>query len=56
MTTANETQVLSTFLRKIGCTFETASDGLSALQQYKETNGKFDYILMGMHTSNPSSG
>ncbi|KAL3484274.1 hypothetical protein BJX62DRAFT_58688 [Aspergillus germanicus] len=39
-------KVLSTFLRKIGCTFETASDGLSALQQYKQTNRRFDYILM----------
>ncbi|KAL2786066.1 hypothetical protein BJX66DRAFT_347025 [Aspergillus keveii] len=39
-------KVLSTFLRKIGCTFETASDGLSALQQYKQTKRKFDYILM----------
>jgi hypothetical protein len=49
---ANGIQVLSTFMRKIGCTFETASDGLSALQQYKQSDGKFDYILMGMHTSN----
>ncbi|KAL3443773.1 hypothetical protein BJX65DRAFT_194550 [Aspergillus insuetus] len=39
-------KVLSTFLRKIGCTFETASDGLSALQKYKGTDQKFDYILM----------
>ncbi|KAL2825711.1 hypothetical protein BJY01DRAFT_230069 [Aspergillus pseudoustus] len=39
-------KVLSTFLRKIGCTFETASDGLSALQIYKQATRRFDYVLM----------
>ncbi|KAL3456838.1 hypothetical protein BJX64DRAFT_269891 [Aspergillus heterothallicus] len=39
-------KVLSTFMRKIGCTFETASDGLSALEKYKQSTQKFDYVLM----------
>ncbi|KAL3495026.1 CheY-like superfamily [Aspergillus germanicus] len=40
-------KVLSTFLQKTGCTSGTASDGLSALQIYKETaRNNFDYVLM----------
>ncbi|KAL2812714.1 hypothetical protein BJX63DRAFT_421598 [Aspergillus granulosus] len=39
-------KILSTFMWKMGCTFETASDGLSALQKYKQSTRKFDYVLM----------
>ncbi|KAJ0417644.1 sensor histidine kinase/response regulator [Aspergillus carlsbadensis] len=39
-------KILSTFLRKIGCTFETASDGLSALEKFKQCTRKVDYVLM----------
>ncbi|KAJ0414310.1 hypothetical protein BJY00DRAFT_318936 [Aspergillus carlsbadensis] len=44
-------RVLSTFLQKTGYTFETASDGLSTLQLYRQaTTGtatrRFDYVLM----------
>ncbi|PLB46559.1 hypothetical protein P170DRAFT_477439 [Aspergillus steynii IBT 23096] len=39
-------KILSTFMRKIGCTFETASNGLAALEKYKNSTGKYDYVLM----------
>lgn len=35
-------------MRKIGCSFETASNGLAALEKYKNSSGNYDYILMGM--------
>ncbi|OJJ96415.1 hypothetical protein ASPACDRAFT_34610 [Aspergillus aculeatus ATCC 16872] len=41
-------KVLSMFLKKIGCTFETASDGLVALDKYKQATRKFDYVLMDL--------
>ncbi|KAA8642525.1 hypothetical protein EYZ11_007637 [Aspergillus tanneri] len=39
-------KILSTFMRKIGCTYETASNGLAALEQYKSSGGRFEYVLM----------
>ncbi|KAH8422479.1 hybrid sensor histidine kinase/response regulator [Aspergillus melleus] len=39
-------KILSTFMRKIGCSFETANNGLAALEKYKESSGNYDYVLM----------
>ncbi|OJJ68218.1 hypothetical protein ASPBRDRAFT_199354 [Aspergillus brasiliensis CBS 101740] len=39
-------KILATFLRKIGCSYETASNGLAALEKYKSSTKPFDYILM----------
>ncbi|PYH76983.1 hypothetical protein BO82DRAFT_424726 [Aspergillus uvarum CBS 121591] len=41
-------KVLSMFLKKIGCTFETASDGSVASDKYKQATRKFDYVLMAL--------
>lgn len=40
-------KILATFMRRIGCSYETATNGQIALDKYKERNGSFDYILMG---------
>ncbi|PYI11087.1 sensor histidine kinase/response regulator [Aspergillus sclerotiicarbonarius CBS 121057] len=39
-------KILATFLRKIGCAYETASNGLAAFEKYKGSARPFDYILM----------
>ncbi|KAI9038376.1 uncharacterized protein KD926_010793 [Aspergillus affinis] len=39
-------KILSTFMRKIGCSFETANNGLAAFEKYKESSGNYDYVLM----------
>ncbi|RAH43541.1 uncharacterized protein BO95DRAFT_207953 [Aspergillus brunneoviolaceus CBS 621.78] len=39
-------KVLTTFMRKIGCSYETATDGLIALEKFKASTKHFDYILM----------
>ncbi|CEJ62711.1 hypothetical protein PMG11_11203 [Penicillium brasilianum] len=39
-------KILSTFVRKMGCSYETASNGLIALKKYKESEKPFTYILM----------
>ncbi|KAE8354610.1 hypothetical protein BDV28DRAFT_78503 [Aspergillus coremiiformis] len=39
-------KILATFMRKIGCSYETASNGLAALEKYKACAGRFDYVLM----------
>ncbi|KAE8383816.1 hypothetical protein BDV26DRAFT_1819 [Aspergillus bertholletiae] len=39
-------KILATFMRKIGCSYETASNGLAALEKYKTCAGQFDYVLM----------
>ncbi|KAL4998360.1 hypothetical protein BDV10DRAFT_201367 [Aspergillus recurvatus] len=39
-------KVLSTFLSKIGCSYDTASNGLVAVEKYRQTQQKFDYVLM----------
>ncbi|KAL5341061.1 hypothetical protein BJX70DRAFT_74362 [Aspergillus crustosus] len=41
-------KILATFASKIGCTFDTASDGLIALNKYKETRRRYDLILISM--------
>lgn len=38
---------MATFMRKIGFTYETASNGLIALEKYKSCDRRFDYVLMG---------
>ncbi|RAQ67514.1 sensor histidine kinase [Aspergillus flavus] len=39
-------KILSTFLRKLGCSYETAPDGLVALNKYKDSRRRYDYVLM----------
>ncbi|KAL4862289.1 hypothetical protein BDV12DRAFT_46326 [Aspergillus spectabilis] len=39
-------KILATFASKIGCTYDTASDGLIALNKYKESRRRYDLILM----------
>ncbi|OGM41847.1 sensor histidine kinase [Aspergillus bombycis] len=39
-------KILSTFLRKLGCSYDTASDGLIALNKYKDSHRRYDYVLM----------
>jgi signal transduction histidine kinase/CheY-like chemotaxis protein len=39
-------KVLSTFMSKIGCSYDTASNGLVAVEKYRQTQQKFDYVLM----------
>ncbi|KAL5335002.1 hypothetical protein BJX70DRAFT_391023 [Aspergillus crustosus] len=40
--------VLSIFLKNIGCTFETASDGLITLHIDKQVTRKYDYVLVDL--------
>lgn len=42
-------KILESFMRKIGSSFETASNGLAAVEKYKKSKRQFDFILMGMH-------
>ncbi|KAE8155193.1 hypothetical protein BDV25DRAFT_146661 [Aspergillus avenaceus] len=39
-------KILATFMRKMGCSYETATNGLAALDKYKNNAGNFDYVLM----------
>ncbi|KAL4883144.1 hypothetical protein BJY04DRAFT_27571 [Aspergillus karnatakaensis] len=39
-------KILATFAGKIGCTYDTASDGLIALNKFKESRRRYDLILM----------
>ncbi|KAJ5893863.1 hypothetical protein N7495_005554 [Penicillium taxi] len=39
-------KILTTFLRKIGCSFDTATNGLIALQQYQASEKPYDFVLM----------
>ncbi|OQE17229.1 hypothetical protein PENSTE_c021G07744 [Penicillium steckii] len=39
-------KIMATFMRKLGCTYETASNGLIALEKYKSCDRRFDYVLM----------
>ncbi|KAL4928811.1 hybrid sensor histidine kinase/response regulator [Aspergillus undulatus] len=39
-------KILATFATKIGCTFDTASDGLLALQRYQDSPVRYDLVLM----------
>lgn len=44
---------MATFLHKIGCTYDTASNGLIALEKYisSSANRQYDFVLMGTSTS-----
>lgn len=44
---ANDAQILESFMRKIGSSYETASNGLVAVEKYKKSSRRFDFILMG---------
>ncbi|KAL3475532.1 hypothetical protein BJX99DRAFT_157671 [Aspergillus californicus] len=39
-------RILATFAGRIGCTYDTATDGLIALNKYKDTRRTYDLILM----------
>ncbi|KAJ5660120.1 hypothetical protein N7507_006571 [Penicillium longicatenatum] len=39
-------KILVTFLRKMGCSYETASNGLIALEKYMASKKYFDFVLM----------
>lgn len=41
-------------MRKIGCSYETATNGLEAWEKYKTSSGGFDYVLMGAFPTVPS--
>lgn len=38
---------MATFIRKIGCTYETATNGLIALEKYMASSQQFNFVLMG---------
>jgi hypothetical protein len=38
---------MATFMRKIGCSYETASNGLIALEKYMAATQQFNFVLMG---------
>lgn len=40
-------KILATYMRKIGCSYDTASNGLIALEKYKASPRRFDFVLMG---------
>lgn len=39
---------MATFMRKIGCSYNTATNGLVALEKYINSSQPFDFVLMGM--------
>ncbi|KAJ5672088.1 hypothetical protein N7507_001215, partial [Penicillium longicatenatum] len=39
-------KIMSTFIRKIGCRYETALNGLIALEKYESADQPYDFILM----------
>lgn len=51
-------QILETFMRKIGSTYDTATNGLIAVEKYQQSQRRFDYVLIGMpsqlYNINPS--
>lgn len=40
-------KILTTYVKKIGCTLATASNGLEAVEQYKSSKEHFDIVFMG---------
>lgn len=46
-------KILATFMRKIGCSYDTASNGLIALEKYKASERRFDFVLMGQSIFTP---
>ncbi|KAJ6119974.1 hypothetical protein N7523_004254 [Penicillium sp. IBT 18751x] len=41
-------KILSAFMRKIGCQYETASNGQIALEKYRNGNRRYNFILMDL--------
>ncbi|KAJ6139708.1 hypothetical protein N7471_006194 [Penicillium samsonianum] len=41
-------QILATFMRKIGCSYDTASNGLIALELVENSSRRYDLILMDL--------
>ncbi|KAJ5146949.1 hypothetical protein N7526_000301 [Penicillium atrosanguineum] len=41
-------KILATFVHKLGCTYETATNGLNALNLFKESDRPFTYVLMDL--------
>ncbi|KAJ5908099.1 hypothetical protein N7495_000781 [Penicillium taxi] len=41
-------KIIATFMNKIGCTYESATNGLIALEKYKESTKRFKYVLMDL--------
>ncbi|KAJ5113072.1 hypothetical protein N7456_001606 [Penicillium angulare] len=39
-------KIMATFMRKIGCTYDTASNGLIALEKYMASDKRYDFVLM----------
>ncbi|KAJ5546856.1 hypothetical protein N7494_004441 [Penicillium frequentans] len=39
-------KIMETFLRKVGCSYETASNGLIALEKYMASSQPYDFVLM----------
>ncbi|KAF9249004.1 hypothetical protein DTO013E5_8159 [Penicillium roqueforti] len=39
-------KIMSTFMRKINCSYDTAHNGLVALEKYKSSNFHYDFVLM----------
>lgn len=45
-------KILVTFMRKLQCPYETASDGQEAINAYKMANGAFDVVFMDVQMPN----
>lgn len=43
----HQSQDLTTYAKKVGCTFASASNGLEAVEQYKASKKRFDIVFMG---------
>lgn len=49
-------KIMSTFIRKIGFQYDTASNGLIALEKYRNFNQRYVFVLMGkprIHSQTP---
>lgn len=42
----NASQVLSSYVTKLGCTFDTAQNGLEAVTIYQASSKRYDLVLM----------
>lgn len=47
------TQLLTAFMRRYNFYHEEAMNGLEAVERYKQANGQFDYVLMGIAFPSP---
>ena len=45
--TKHDTQLLTTYLERSGCDCITATNGLQALEAYKQSVGNIDLVFMG---------